>query len=52
MCELLAMSARYPTRVRLSFDELSSHGGRTRRCSPSPAADFYDLSEGAQIMFR
>lgn len=27
MCELLAMSARVPTTVRLSFEELSRHGG-------------------------
>src|SRR5215467_1381388 len=29
MCELLAMSARFPTTVRLSFEELSRHGGGT-----------------------
>jgi len=29
MCELFAMSARFPTTVRLSFDELSRHGGGT-----------------------
>lgn len=29
MCELLAMSARFPTTLRLSFDELARHGGGT-----------------------
>ena len=29
MCELLAMSARFPTTVRLSFEELARHGGGT-----------------------
>lgn len=29
MCELFAMSARFPTTVRLSFDELARHGGGT-----------------------
>jgi predicted glutamine amidotransferase len=29
MCELLAMSARFPTTIRLSMSELASHGGRT-----------------------
>lgn len=29
MCELLAMSARYPTTIRLSMDELARHGGGT-----------------------
>ena len=29
MCELFAMSARYPTNVRLSLDELARHGGGT-----------------------
>ncbi|HSO38066.1 MAG TPA: class II glutamine amidotransferase [Labilithrix sp.] len=29
MCELFAMSARLPTTVRLSFDELARHGGGT-----------------------
>jgi glutamine amidotransferase len=29
MCELLAMSARYPTTIHLSFDELARHGGDT-----------------------
>jgi len=29
MCELLAMSARFPTTIHLSMDELASHGGRT-----------------------
>ncbi len=27
MCELFAMSARFPTTIRLSFDELARHGG-------------------------
>ncbi len=27
MCELLAISARYPTTIQLSLDELASHGG-------------------------
>ncbi len=29
MCELLALSARLPTTVRLSLDELARHGGET-----------------------
>jgi len=29
MCELFAMSARFPTTVRLSLDELARHGGAT-----------------------
>jgi predicted glutamine amidotransferase len=29
MCELFAMSARFPTTVRLSLDELARHGGET-----------------------
>ncbi len=29
MCELFAMSARFPTTVRLSLDELARHGGGT-----------------------
>jgi glutamine amidotransferase len=29
MCELFGMSARFPTTVRLSFDELARHGGGT-----------------------
>ncbi|MFI5302392.1 MAG: class II glutamine amidotransferase, partial [Polyangiales bacterium] len=29
MCELFAMSARYPTTVHLSLDELARHGGET-----------------------
>lgn len=29
MCELFAMSARFPTNVRLSLDELGRHGGGT-----------------------
>lgn len=29
MCELFAMSARFPTTIRLSFDELARHGGGT-----------------------
>lgn len=29
MCELLAMSARIPTTIRLSMDELARHGGGT-----------------------
>jgi glutamine amidotransferase len=29
MCELLALSARLPTTIRLSLDELSQHGGAT-----------------------
>lgn len=29
MCELLAMSARIPTTIRLSMDELARHGGDT-----------------------
>jgi predicted glutamine amidotransferase len=29
MCELLAMSARFPATIRLSFEELSRHGGDT-----------------------
>ena len=29
MCELLAMSARFPTTVQLSMNELAAHGGRT-----------------------
>ena len=29
MCELFAMSARFPTTVRLSIDELARHGGGT-----------------------
>lgn len=29
MCELLAMSARFPTTLRLSLDELARHGGAT-----------------------
>lgn len=29
MCELFAMSARYPTTVHLSLDELARHGGAT-----------------------
>jgi predicted glutamine amidotransferase len=29
MCELLAMSARFPTTIQLSMSELAAHGGRT-----------------------
>jgi predicted glutamine amidotransferase len=29
MCELLAISARFPTTIRLSLDELARHGGGT-----------------------
>lgn len=29
MCELLGMSARYPTTIHLSLDELARHGGGT-----------------------
>jgi predicted glutamine amidotransferase len=29
MCELFAMSARFPTTIRLSLDELARHGGGT-----------------------
>lgn len=29
MCELLGMSARFPTTIRLSLDELARHGGST-----------------------
>ena len=29
MCELFALSARFPTTVRLSLDELARHGGET-----------------------
>ena len=29
MCELLGMSARFPTNIRLSVDELARHGGAT-----------------------
>jgi glutamine amidotransferase len=29
MCELLAMSARFPTTIHLSLDELARHGGAT-----------------------
>jgi glutamine amidotransferase len=38
MCELLAMSARFPTTIRLSFEELSRHGGST-----GPHADGWGL---------
>jgi glutamine amidotransferase len=38
MCELLAMSARFPTTVRLSFEELARHGGGT-----GPHADGWGL---------
>lgn len=39
MCELLAMSARFPTNLRLSFDELARHGGET-----GPHADGWGLA--------
>lgn len=39
MCELLAMSARAPTNLRLSFDELARHGGET-----GPHADGWGLA--------
>ena len=29
MCELLAISARFPTTIHLSLDELARHGGDT-----------------------
>ncbi len=39
MCELLAMSARFPTTLRLSLDELARHGGGT-----GPHADGWGIA--------
>lgn len=50
MCELFAMSARYPTTVRSSFEELSRHGGGT-----GPHRDGWGLalwSDGDAVVIR
>lgn len=50
MCELLALSARLPTTIRLSLDELSRHGGET-----GPHRDGWGVSfmyEGDAQVFR
>ena len=39
MCELLAIASRFPTTVRLSFDELARHGGDT-----GPHADGWGIA--------
>lgn len=46
MCELLAMSARMPTTIQLSFAELAAHGGRT-----GPHADGWGVAfhEGRDV---
>lgn len=50
MCELLAMSARYPTSIRLSFEELARHGGGS-----GPHADGWGLGlsqDGDALVYR
>jgi glutamine amidotransferase len=50
MCELFAMSARFPTTVRLSLDELARHGGET-----GPHRDGWGvalLDEGDAVVIR
>jgi predicted glutamine amidotransferase len=50
MCELFAMSARFPTTVRLSLDELARHGGAT-----GPHRDGWGialLDEGDAVVIR
>lgn len=50
MCELFAMSARFPTTVRLSLDELARHGGGT-----GPHRDGWGvalLDEGDAVLIR
>lgn len=50
MCELLAMSARFPTTIHLSLDELARHGGDT-----GPHGDGWGIGfvqEGDALMFR
>jgi len=50
MCELLAMSARFPTTIQLSMDELGRHGGGT-----GPHADGWGiglLDDRAALVIR
>jgi len=50
MCELLAMSARFPTTIHLSLDELARHGGAT-----GPHRDGWGLAfeqEGDALLLR
>jgi hypothetical protein len=47
MCELFAMSAQFPTTVRVSFDELARHGGE-----PAPIATAGASACGTRAMRR
>ena len=50
MCELLAISARFPTTVRLSLDVLATHGG-----DMGPHRDGWgvaDLADGDALVLR
>ena len=49
MCELLAISARFPTTVRLSLDELARHGGETGPHSDGWGLALLDERDGVII---
>ncbi len=50
MCELFAMSARLPTTIRLSFEELACHGGGTGPHRDGWGIGF--LQDGEASLFR